>query len=509
MKLDIYICNISKLENSLVTILSEAFHLDKSLLPLQISKSLGNLISRIKPQSWSLIEYPYVDKIYRDSYYHYYSSKYGRYNRECIKVSLFQDKISYEDFRRESSFEKLSKNYLGFFVIRPTEPAFLGRNIINPKAFNTPSFEYCTHEFKTTVNGIKLKAVGFPHSSQDGETISCAETTLWALMEYFGEKYADYKPIKPSKIHSILNNIISERSIPSRGLTITQISYVLKEMGFGCRIYSKEEYGEDEFYRLLNCYIESGIPLAVGMDDFDNPDSNKIGHAVIVIGKTLANNKVSKIEYNKRLPKELSDFLHAKNIDFYDCNNITKELIFIDDNQPPYQPAMINLPVAHYDKMWANVTIKHFVAPLYTKIYLEAYEAMNFVKEFIFKGPNPLEGYQQVLLRFYLASSRTFKHKLAYSDMQTDIRDLILENSMPKFIWIAELSNHHLFIEKKCNGLLVIDATEPSISDNKPLIFAAYQNSIMFFDGDKNILTKYSLPLQSFTVFLNNLQRTG
>jgi len=507
MKLDVYICKINELENLLVSILSDAFHLDEHLLQSQIKKSLDKLISKIKPQIWLFIEYPYVDKMYRDSYYHYYSSKYGRYNRECIKVSLFLDKISYNDFRDESSFERLSKNYLGFFVIRPTEPAFLGRNIINPKAFNSPPFEYCANEFKTTANGIKLKVSGFPHSSQDGESISCAETTLWAMMEYFGEKYADYRPIKPSKIHDILNSIIPERSIPSRGLTITQISYVLKEMGFGCRIYSKEEYGEKEFNCLLNCYIESGIPLAIGMDDFDHPDSNKIGHAVIAIGRTLKENKNNNIEYNKGLSQELFDFLKAKKIDFYDCNNIAEELILIDDNQPPYQPATIDHPAEHYGITWTNVQIKHFVVPLYPRIYLEAYEAKNFVKEFIFYGPNPLEGYQQVLLHFYLASSRTFKHKLAYSDMQPDIRDLILEKPMPKFIWIAELSSHQLFFEKKCNGILVIDATEPNISDNKPLIFAAYQNSILFFDGDKDILTKYSLALLPFTAFLNNLQQ--
>lgn len=52
----------------------------------------------------------------------------------------------------------------------------------------------------TKVLGVKLFIEGFPHSSQDSETITCAETTIWAAMEYFGTRYSDYKPVLPSTI---------------------------------------------------------------------------------------------------------------------------------------------------------------------------------------------------------------------------------------------------------------------------------------------------------------------
>ena len=98
---------------------------------------------------------------------------------------------------------------------------------------------------------MKFEVKGFPHSSQDAETISCAETTLWALMEYFGNKYPEYRPVLPSDIIKTLKQVSSERQVPSKGLNIQQMSFALKEYGFGTRIYSRHQYGSS-FENLLS-----------------------------------------------------------------------------------------------------------------------------------------------------------------------------------------------------------------------------------------------------------------
>jgi hypothetical protein len=508
MTSSIYICTLTDLNTQLIGVISESFRLDTALLPMQIKKALGKLIKEFRKGLWFLIETPYVDRIYRDSYYLYYSSKYGRYSRDCIKVSIFDQKIDAEDFRNPQSEQSLKNTYLGFFIIRPTEPDFLGRNVISPKAFEKPAFEYCSVHINSTANGLKLKVLGFPHSSQDSETYSCAETTVWSLMEYFGTKYPDYRPVKPSQIHALLKNLVYERQIPSRGLTIYQISYVLKELGFGCRIYSISEYGKD-FSKILSCYVESGIPLAVGMDDFDEADSNNIGHAVLVVGKKkMDNGTMAQLTPNTSLNPKQSDLLVKSQIEFFDFDDLPKEYVLIDDNQPPYQIVPVDNPIINYNEYWKKVKIKNFVVPLYPKIYLEAVEAKNFVKEFLIFGPSPLEMMQQVYMRFYLTSSRSFKHSLLQSDVERQLKDFILEKPMPKFVWIAELATKELVMQDKRNGLIVIDATEPNIADNKPLIVAAYQNKVVFFEGENDVLTKMSLNLQPFKLFLNNLTQS-
>lgn len=504
-----YIFNIADLEFNLQSIISDNFNLDENILPKQIRDSLGALIDNFNKNISVLVETPYVDRIFRDSYYLYYSSKYGRYSRDCIKVSLFQEEIKADDFRTIIGYERLQKKYLGFFIIRPTEPDYLGRNVISPIAFNYKSFNYCSVNTNATANGLKFSVKGFPHSSQDGETYTCAETTIWALMEYFGSKYPDYRPIKPSEIHSHLKNLMYERHIPSKGLTIQQISFLLKGMGFGCRIYSSEQYGE-EFYRLLSCYVESGIPLAVGMDDFDEKLSNKIGHAVLIIGNdSKSNSDYISIKPNVSLNRNQLTLTKKKSISIYDLDDAIQNFVFIDDNHPPYRIVSAQSPTIGYEKKWANVKIKHFIVPLYPKIYLEAFEAKNFIKEFLLFGPNPLEMMQQVFIKFYLSSSRSFKHSLALSNMTPDLKNFILEKPMPKFVWIAEIASRHSLIDNKATGIIVLDATEPSISDNKPLLVAAYQNNLVFFDGNKDILKKIALTLHPFNRFLNNLTHSS
>lgn len=508
MNSNIYICTLSDLRALLIDVISDSFHLDKAILPVQIAKSLEKLLSDFRKGLWFVVETPYVDRIYRDSFYLYYASKFGRYSRDCIKVSIFNEKIEAIDFRSPDSEQRLAGKYLGFFIVRPTEPDFLGRNVISPKAFLKPEFEYCSVYVNSTANGLKLKVQGFPHSSQDSETYSCAETTVWSLMEYFGTKYPDYRPVKPSQIHALLKNLVYERQIPTRGLTIYQISFVLKELGFGCRIYSASEYNQN-FFRILSSYVESGIPLAVGMDDFNENESRNIGHAVLVVGrKKMEAGSFTSLSPNKGLSEKQLLALKNSQIDLYDFDDLPKEYVVIDDNQPPYQVVPAENPVIYYSDHWKNVKIKNFVVPLYPKIYLEAVEAKNFVKEFLIFGPAPLEMMQKVYMRFYLTSSRSFKHSLLKSNVVSQLKDFIMERPMPKFVWITELASQDLVMNEQRNGLIVIDATEPNIADNKPLIVAAYQNNVVFFDGTNDVLTKLSLSLPPFNLFLNNLTQS-
>jgi len=61
----------------------------------------------------------------------------------------------------------------------------------------------------------------------------------------FGTKYPDYTPVLPSKVNQVLGRFSFERLIPSKGLTAGQISYALKELGFGVKIYSENAYKQD------------------------------------------------------------------------------------------------------------------------------------------------------------------------------------------------------------------------------------------------------------------------
>jgi hypothetical protein len=115
-----------------------------------------------------------------------------------------------------------------------------------------------------------------------------------------------------------------------------------------------------------------------------------------------------------------------------------------------------------------------------------------------------LEDNTEIVLRVYLTSSRSYKDYLSFNEtFDENIKHVIVEIPMPKFIWIAELSTKELLKENKSNGLMLLDATEPNVFDNKPLILAAFQGHLVKYSQKDCVLQDNSVTLQPFTNFSN------
>jgi len=422
---------------------------------------------------YCVIEYPYVDKVYRDSYYHYYSSKHFTYQRDCIRVSLFDKKISYKDFLDKENHQELNESFLGYFVLRPTINALFGRSLINPMAFEKNKLKIISCKANCLVYGVKLEVTGFPHSSQDGETIKCAETTIWALMEYFGTKYPEYKPALPAKINQALKRFSYQRQLPSNGLTMDQISFALKEFGFGTRIYAAYAYGET-LHEIIDYYVESGIPVIVGLQ------SGNIGHVIIAIGKKY----VEKIDWEEIKENQIDK--NGSDLGRLETTSISSSYVVQDDNLIPYRSIDLNNPGEYYDdEDCSNYKIDSIVVPLYPKIYLEAVVAKELAIQ-ILRDRNV--GYNfgsDYVFRFYLTSSRSFKnHVTSMPNMKNALKNNILLTKMPKFIWCAEIYTKAGFIEldKKAIGIVVLDATEANQESIDALIFAGYPDKCIILN---------------------------
>ncbi len=329
------------------------------------------------------------------------------------------------------------------------------------------------------------------------------------MMEYFGSRYAEYRPALPSRIINTLNRVSFERQVPSKGLSIPQISYALREFGFGTRIYSRDQY-EEEFGKLISCYIESGIPVIVAVDNFDK--KGKIGHAMIGVGHDKITEKhidgLPEVKFTDTLAnKRIIEALKRKSIRLYDYDDIRKKFVFIDDNCPAYTKATLDDPCSHYtDVEWKKCEVKYLITPLYKRIYLEAYEGKQFLLNFLLIGPYPLQDDQEILVRFFLTSGRSYKDKLSTNDsFSDDVKEKILATPLPKFIWVAELSNRGLIQQRWANGVVLLDATEANTDLNKPLVFGAYGGKIIEPDPVSGELKLKPIPLADFLIYESNL----
>ena len=120
----------------------------KQDIDLTIENELYKVFDKLDEDLWVAIEYPYVDKVYRDSFYSYFASKHNTYYRDCIRISFFAKEIKNEDFRSVKGEDYLKENFRGFLVVRPTFPKIIGRSLIDKRAFLEDAFTICKFVFK-------------------------------------------------------------------------------------------------------------------------------------------------------------------------------------------------------------------------------------------------------------------------------------------------------------------------------------------------------------------------
>jgi hypothetical protein len=447
---------------------------------------IKNLLGALKDQVSFMLEYPYVDRHYRDTYYTFHSSKFVPTGRNCIRIHLFDGKIDDSDFFTQGT--ELNDKYLGFFVVRPLLNFALGRSLISPKAFKANNFVCCLMKARISLLGKEFKVFGFPHIAQDTETHSCAESALWSFIEYFGSKYSQYKPLLPSQIIRNLLDSSEHRILPSMGLTKDELAKCLHNNGFQCLIYPIVSYTESNpVFRLMRIYIESGIPLLLVLGNRD------AGHAVLVIG-----HENDMLVYTKQNNSD----------SWIDISFFNKKLVYIDDNFSPYQVADPFHPTEHYpNDILKNLVIKSFIVPLPTHVFLVAEKAYGLIEN-IFNDPkiglSIIGG--EWFTRLLLTGAHSFKQFVSEKDDKIDksLKKYLLLLALPRFVWICEIYKKNEFSLGCCSGLLIIDAT----GTNKSLM------SVLWYTVDRQIFLHDGLawnkvaPIKQFqmSTYKNNLK---
>jgi hypothetical protein len=501
------VCSLHEIRDQLIPVLQQKFLVSRAIAESTFDDGLAPHFIRFKNSVHIVIEHPYVDRVYRDSFYSYFSTKMGDYKKDCIRLSFFEGSVNGDDFRDKSKISATALRYLGFMVLRPTIPSVVGRSVISPAILRQNDFISVSSSFHATVRGVKFQVVGFPYSSQDAETISCAETSIWAIMEYFSSKYSDYRPALPSAIIKALQSRSNDRQIPSTGLNAEQVGFALREFGFGTKTYLRKQFHTPDFIRLISCYIESGLPLEILIDNFSKGGS--IGHAVLAIGRTKTTSiQIDKLNVTNETDFSIAALIKAKSIYLYDNDDIARDIVFIDDNHPPYQLAPINNPARHYNNAdWSLCEVSYFIVPLYPKIYLEAFVAKNYIKNLLLRENFIIPIHTEVFIRIFLTSGRSYKDYLASEEsFDIDVKEFIMDTPMAKFIWICEVSNKPLMKQGKAIGLFILDATEPNLQNYNPLIFAGYLDRFYYPDPNTRELKEVLVNLGIFSIYTNNLK---
>lgn len=462
-----------------------------------------------------MIEYPmtilyepiYVDKVFRDSYYLFYAGKYNHIERDCKRLAFFKGNLDETVFYSKSHQDTtaVSENFVGIMILKPLNRGRMGRTILDPTKLKIPANHLRTTEFEFIVADLPLKIKAFPFSSQDGETMTCAETTVWNIVEYFANRYSDYKTILASDITKTLENVSLERSLPTRGLPYDRVSQLLKCFGFSPRKYTNDGWEKVEFKRAFHYYIESGIPIAVGVKASPN-----IYHSIVCIGHGK-----QRQNYSKEILTNIDEF----NIPYVDSADLYNDYVIMDDNQAPYK-------VQSYDGLtkYDEPEVKTFVVPLYKRIFLEAQDAKKIVLKilshknlsFLKMLPRMEEKIDEdnpLIFRLFLTSSRRFK-SFRENNEQNDFKVGLYDTALyPKFVWVAELFTKSSYEKNQAYGEIIIDATAARNSSvEESVIMLRYLSNIGYRLPKEliyDLLKRMERPTlgynNNFKMYINNL----
>ena len=153
-----------------------------------------------------------------------------------IRLHFFKEKFPPEDI---FNLDKYNDKYIGYSIIRPTRINSIGRTIIDPCAHSKISGVLCKTNYKVHVLGAELKIEGFPYISQDTDVTVCAHAACWMVFRYFSERYTKYREILPYEISQMTEDISFGRLVPSRGLTVFQVTEIFSRFGFYPIIYMR------------------------------------------------------------------------------------------------------------------------------------------------------------------------------------------------------------------------------------------------------------------------------
>lgn len=465
------------------------------------AKILWELIKDI-PTITVVLEDHYVDRVYRDSYYFYYSGKHFTYSRFCKRLSLFYGKLE-NDFA-DYSIDELKGIFIGTIVIRPLPEQSIGRTLLNPKYFLKDESVYIrVVTYSVTIYGKKLDVKAFPYSMQDGETTSCAEITILNLLDYYSQSYPEYHYLLPSEINHLAEKSSYERKTPTRGMSYECISKIFCEAGFYPRLYSTQKMSKDKFHHVLSYYIESGIPVALGLK---LPNGSK--HSIICIGHMKSDtSRIGEILNCSRDDKNSEAIWVSDTADLIDAYCI------MDDNRRPYY--ISRCLEKSYNETKKGIfleldgyELEYMMVPLYKRMILEATDAYEIcmsaisssnlgIKSFVNLWPLELKkqllgdeiaefGSKEnpIIVRLYMASSRTFKKERDIKFMQNnkEAQDFYNSTVFPKFVWICELSSKKMYTkgndECKVIGEIIIDATSSADAGLDSVILINYPHMI-------------------------------
>jgi len=453
---------------------------------------LKSLPGQKRPFSQSaIIEDDYFDEDFVGGISAFYSKGFRDVYRICKRIHFFSCSSRRLDLR---DLSKVQDSYLGFSVIRPLQTKTVGRTVLKPTRVDPQTeFHTCCADFKVNVAGTSLTIKSAPFVEQDGRVQTCSSIAIYISTSTMAHCFAFPQYTTSEIMDKAVKILVGPRAGPTMGLSYDQMMSALREMGYD-PIRFWEADSPEAAYRIYS-YVESGIPPILLLEM-----PNGAGHAVTALGH--GHNRPITPQWQARVSwlntNILAYFRSSEWVPhFYvhdDQRGTFRKLRFLDMNPQQLRQAITtehanaSLPVEIKDgvlEAWHCPVAIHIDIPKPSILQMEianlwgiivpiprgitlshseaesktAWVIKNCADSLGLSIPNDL------VLRTYLTRSNDYKERLNHSNtVHSFIRALYRGKSMPKWLWLTEISrvglmNTNSVGDIRIMGELLLDAT--------------------------------------------------
>lgn len=400
-------------------------------LQLHVSGAVGSI----------LVEYPYVDKDYRSTFYHYYSKKGGHYSPDCARIHFLgkgwrvgKEPLAFLKPDGTLADDSIEQGYFGFMVLRPTRAYTIGRTVIAPQAVADMSGKLIVSSHKAHILGHRTGVRGFPYMQQHGDIAVCAHTACWAILRHYSERYSLYPEVLLHQISQLGREFNPGGLLPSLGITYVDAERIFAAAGT-FPLFVPRLQDEDAFYTELVTYVDSGFPL------FGVQTERR--HAVAVVGYRM------------------SDTIQAEPHDGHESLwNYVSDLLVIDDNRFPYRPVGRHAGEIGYDVRAFDA----FIVPLPEKIFLPASAVITLARDLTDAPVDHFESLADtphLVVRHFLTTTAAWHRHIRKSigTLPHHFSRAALDLAMPQFIWVVEYATREQWAQHNVEARLILDAT--------------------------------------------------
>jgi hypothetical protein len=407
-----------------------------------------------------LLEFAYVDKDYRSTYYHFYAKKGLRYSSHCVRLHFFAGEMDFREDTLELTTQQgdLQSHYLGFMVLRPTWIATIGRTVASTWLMNDFRGHMIGGDYKVHILGNKLSVWGFPWMYQHRDIQVCAHVACWAILRHYSERYGSYAERLTHDVTRMAYAFDPGGLLPSKGLTLEHAERVFAAAGTYPIVVSKTPKDSGQFYQDLLAYVESGFPIFAAL--FGQK------HAIAIIGRGVTRNTLG---------------ANQETLPLYFSADFTDELIAVDDNLPPY----VRIGKAPAQAGYGIDAIGAFIVPLPDKIHYPAEAVSKYALLLAEKGFYGVGiGIDETpVIRYFLTTAASYTRFIVSNRSQftQPLLSAALQLPLTQYVWVIEVSTQEQWEHNQIEFRAVLDATA-SLVENDPLFLIHNNKRVVYIN---------------------------